>query len=115
MAKIPLNIKTFIEKDYNNHGKLKVLVLIAILVLSIFQAITFLFYLEIFELNFCSLNKNTKKNIEERMLSIDNMNIGNVAADNESDIVIKGYIVKDDIKKNIEMTYTEKNNLENLN
>ena len=115
MAKIPLNIKTFIEKDYNNHGKLKVLVLIAILVLSIFQAITFLFYLEIFELNFCSLNKNTKKNIEERMLSIDNMNIGNVAADNESDIVIKGYIVKDDIKKNIEMTYAEKNNLENLN
>ena len=37
-----------------------------ILVIFIFQIISLLFYLEIFELNFCSLNKNTKKNILER-------------------------------------------------
>ena len=32
-----------------------------ILIISIFQIIILLFYLEIFEYNFCSLNKNTKK------------------------------------------------------
>ena len=32
-----------------------------ILLISIFQIIILLFYLEIFEYNFCSLNKNTKK------------------------------------------------------
>ena len=34
-----------------------------VLVISIFQIISLLFYLEIFEYNFCSLNKNTKRNI----------------------------------------------------
>ena len=37
-----------------------------ILVISIFQILSLLFYLEIFEYNFCNLNKNTKKSILER-------------------------------------------------
>ena len=37
-----------------------------ILVISIFQILSLLFYLEIFEYNFCELNKNTKKNILDR-------------------------------------------------
>ena len=37
-----------------------------ILILSIFQILSLLFYTEIFEFNFCSLNTNTKKSIMER-------------------------------------------------
>ena len=37
-----------------------------ILIISLFQIIFLLFYLEIFEYNFCSLNKNTKRSISER-------------------------------------------------
>ena len=37
-----------------------------LLVISIFQILSLLFYLEIFEYNFCNLNKNTKKSILER-------------------------------------------------
>ena len=40
-----------------------------IILISIFQIIFLLFYLEIFEYNFCSLNKNTKKNIIKREIS----------------------------------------------
>ena len=36
------------------------------LVLFVLQFITLMFYLEIFELNFCGLNKNTKRNIAAR-------------------------------------------------
>ena len=36
------------------------------LVVAILQIISFLFYFEIFEFNFCSLNKNTKRNITKR-------------------------------------------------
>ena len=37
------------------------------LVLFVLQFITLMFYLEIFEFNFCGLNKNTKRNIVERV------------------------------------------------
>lgn len=37
------------------------------LVLFVLQFITLMFYLEIFEFNFCGLNKNTKRNIAERV------------------------------------------------
>ena len=53
--------------------------------ISIFQIITLLFYLEILEYNFCLLNLNTKKNIINRE---SNEFTGD---DNESDIDIKGY------------------------
>ena len=36
------------------------------IVFFIVQFITLMFYLEIFELNFCGLNKNTRRNIQER-------------------------------------------------
>ena len=64
---------------------------------------TLLFYLEIFEFNFCSLNKNTKKNIEERekTLSSKNSSENNILPDDESEIEIKGYIIKDDTKKSV--------------
>ena len=38
-----------------------------VLVLSVFQIISLLLYLEIIEFNFCKLNRNTKKNIERRL------------------------------------------------
>ncbi len=87
---------------------MKVLVLIAIIILSILQVIILLFYLEIFEFNFCALNKNTKKNIDERehLFSLSNYGVDNTADDVESDVDIKGYVIKDNITKSgIEMTY----------
>ena len=90
MGKIPANIIDFVSNDYQIRGEFKVLILIAILILSLLQIITLLFYLEIFECNFCSLNKNTKKNIEERerMLAVDDIGVKNDDVDNESDIEI---------------------------
>ena len=43
------------------------------IILFVFQFIILLFFLEIFEFNFCKLNENTKKNIEERGLTTMNM------------------------------------------
>ena len=70
------------------------------LVVSIFQIIFLLFYLEIFEFNFCSLNKNTKRNISQRG---DNQTF----SVNDDDISIKGYDVSDMIK-NAEREMEEK-------
>ena len=56
-----------------------------ILAISIFQIISLLFYLEIFEYNFCSLNENTKRSIserEQRLFMVDN---------DDNEIVFKGY------------------------
>ena len=71
-----------------------------VLVLSLFQILFILFYLEILEYNFCSLNKNTKKRIleRERKQSIDQSN--EIDIDNENDeIDIKGYDISDTFKK----------------
>ena len=46
-------------------GKEKI---IANIIVFIFLLISFFFYLEIFELNFCGINRNTKSNIEKRAL-----------------------------------------------
>ena len=63
-----------------------------ILVISIFQIISILFYLEIFELNFCSLNKNTKKNILEREFNqLDNAQ--------DIEIEIQGYDISEIMSK----------------
>ena len=43
------------------------------LALFVLQFISLLLYLEIIELNFCGLNKNTKRNIAERGLSEDSI------------------------------------------
>ena len=51
--------------------------LITIIIIFIFQIISLLFYIEIFEYNFCGLNKNTKKNIilrERKEIDNDDIN-----------------------------------------
>ena len=108
IGKIQSNIINFVKtEDYQGYKNLKVLVLISLIILSILQAITLLFYLEIFEFNFCSLNKNTKKNIEkrERLLSINNFNTDK---DNESVIEIKGYTISNTFRK-ISIELSERN------
>ena len=116
-GKIPLIIIKFVIKDYEKR-KLKVLILVAILVLFVLQVITLLFYFEIFEFNFCSLNKNTKRNIEkrERMLSLNQIEVNNIDLENESEIMIKDYIVKNDTRKSIiEMASSEEKSSNSLN
>ena len=79
LAKIPASI---IENEGTNRW--------FILILTFFQIIFLLFYLEILEYNFCSLNKNTKRNIrdrEQRQNIIDQEDIN----DHENDIIVKGY------------------------
>ena len=65
-----------------------------ILVLSIFQILSLLFYLEILEYNFCSLNKNTKKSIEDRVNN--QLDEGDNYDDDEIDM--KGYDISESIK-----------------
>jgi hypothetical protein len=112
IGKIPSNIKNFVNSDYYKS------LLIGIIILSVLQVITLLFYLEIFEFNFCSLNKNTKKNIEERelMLTSNNIVMDNYLVDDESYIVIKGYIIEEENRKTcIELTSTEGRNSNVIN
>ena len=80
-----------------------------ILIISIFQIISLLFYLEIFEYNFCSLNENTKRNISKREKR---QNTGDIDDDNEIDI--KGYDISGPIKdQEKEMLEISENNQEN--
>ena len=58
------------------------------IILFVFQFIILLFFLEIFEFNFCNLNENTKKNIEERELTTMNMRD---SINSFNDIDIDGY------------------------
>ena len=62
----------------------------------------FLFYLEILEYNFCSLNKNTNKNIRERehRNSIVEDNINDIDKDNgdNDEVDIKGYDISESLK-----------------
>ena len=60
-----------------------------ILIISILQILTLLFYLEILEYNFCSLNTNTKKNIKER--EIKEKFESNDDIDNDIEVNIEGY------------------------
>ena len=74
-----------------------------ILFIIILQILSLLFYLEIFEFNFCSLNKNTKKNITKRGIMIIMDDDENNKEDNE--IVIKGYCVSENPEgKELEMS-----------
>ena len=69
-----------------------------VLVLSLFQIFFFLFYLEILEYNFWSLNKNTKRSIIKREIrqSI-------VDDDGDNEIEIKGYDISDNLENLNEM------------
>ena len=68
----------------------------AVLLLSIIEIFIFMFYLEILEYNFCSLNKNTKKGIQERGIrnSISESEIN----DEDYEIDIKGYNITELLK-----------------
>ena len=72
-----------------------------ILIISIIQVIFLLFYLEIIEYNFCSLNKNTKKNISEReqKLKEEINNLDN--DDNDDQLTVEGYDITDGLKNEI--------------
>ena len=63
-----------------------------ILIVSILQIFSTLFYLEILEFNFCSLNKNTKKNIMKRETN------SFFFPDSNSEIDIQGYYISEGFK-----------------
>ena len=66
-----------------------------VLIVSVFQFLSLLFYLEILEFNFCSLNENTKKNIKERELS----QVDIIDKNDEDDISgIDGYSITENNK-----------------
>ena len=70
-----------------------------LLIISIFQIIGLLFYLEIFEYNFCSLNKNTK-----RLISIREKHDSEIVNnDYEDKVSIGGYYISEFTKKSKEM------------
>ena len=63
------------------------------LILFIFLFFILMFYLEIFEFNFCKLNKNTKRNIQLRAKAQDL--IGDDSSDRNSEIEFdNGYVIK---------------------
>ena len=101
IGKIPSNIKSFIKTDQKEIEGFEILVCIAIIILSILQVMCLLFYLEILELNFCNLNKNTKKNIEERelLLRVKKIDSTEIKSDDESYIMMKDYIIENDDRK----------------
>ena len=68
-----------------------------LLIMSIFQIICLIFYLEILEFNFCSLNINTKKNISEREKSHMEDPDYNNCDDNE--VNVKGYDFTESVEK----------------
>ena len=80
-----------------------------ILFIIIIQIISLLFYLEIFEFNFCSLNKNTKKSILKRQIqSIYDDKDEDNDNDNEEDIeIVRGYSINS-ITDNNEIELEEK-------
>ena len=66
-----------------------------ILTISIFQIIFLLFYLEIIEYNFCTLNINTKRSISERVLKLKD---GYYDDDDTDEISFKGYDISEGMK-----------------
>ena len=91
MAKIPQSIMN--EKSIYRW---------VIFIILILQIICLLFYLEIFECNFCSLSKNTKRNIEKRSGVEQERNIL-VGNEKDSFIVIKGGYDITEMVKNQEL------------
>ena len=71
-----------------------------IFAIFLIQIFILLFYLEILEFNFCSLNKNTKKSIIERK-SKESFTIEDINRENELDneIELKGYDIGEIMKK----------------
>ena len=72
------------------------------LIPAFFQIISLLFYLEIFEFNFCNLNRNTKRNImlreEEEMLLRNNTNASEIEVEIDKDLIVKNPQDKKDLE-----------------
>ena len=72
------------------------------LIPAFFQIISLLFYLEIFEFNFCNLNRNTKRNImlreEEEMLLRNNTNASEIEVEIDKDLIVKNPQEKKDLE-----------------
>ena len=72
------------------------------LIPAFFQIISLLFYLEIFEFNFCNLNRNTKRNImlreEEEMLLRNNTNVSEIEVEVDKDLIVKNPQEKKDLE-----------------
>ena len=68
----------------------------AMLILSILQTMSILFYLEILEFNFCNLNINTKRNISKRGMS-------QAIISGDDEIVIEGYDFTEAMKNQVEL------------
>ena len=72
------------------------------LIPAFFQILSLLFYLEIFEFNFCNLNRNTKRNImlreEEEMLLRNNTNASEIEVEIDKDLIVKNPQEKKDLE-----------------
>jgi len=68
------------------------------IILFTLQLIILLFFLEILEFNFCNLNKNTKRNIEERTLI--SMDIRE-SINNDNEVDIEGYSIQQENSGNL--------------
>ena len=72
------------------------------LIPAFFQIISLLFYLEIFEFNFCNLNRNTKRNImlreEEEMLLRNNSIASEIEVEVDKDLIVKNPQEKKDLE-----------------
>ena len=72
------------------------------LIPAFFQILSLLFYLEIFEFNFCNLNRNTKRNImlreEEEMLLRNNTNVSEIEVEIDKDLIVKNPQEKKDLE-----------------
>ena len=72
------------------------------LIPAFFQIISLLFYLEIFEFNFCNLNRNTKRNImlreEEEMLLRNKSIASEIEVEVDKDLIVKYPQEKNDLE-----------------
>ena len=69
-----------------------------ILIISLFQIMSLSFYLEILEYNFCSLNKNTRKNIKDRERSQTKICIGENDIYSVNEVDDDYYISRDSVE-----------------
>ena len=84
-----------------------------------FQLFFLMIYLEILELNFCNLNKNTKKNIEFRSIAESTLENGRDSTIGKGIIDInKDYCIdsenNDKIDKNIELLQQNENEVNDI-
>ena len=72
------------------------------IIIFIFQFISLTFFLEIFEFNFCGLNKNTKRNIKTRAATERLLEKSDTFSERSSELIElgEGYIIEDEKNRN---------------